>query len=59
MRRMAEAEGRSQADFLSYLLFDGEYARELIALGRRDARRQHEELCAFFNELSPPPAAAL
>jgi NTE family protein len=59
MHRMAEAEGGGQADFLSYLLFDGEYARELIALGRRDARRQHEELCAFFNDLSPPPSQAL
>jgi NTE family protein len=59
MRRMAEAEGRGQADFLSYLLFDGEYARELIALGRRDARRQHDELCAFFNELSPAPSPTL
>ncbi|MCU1281592.1 MAG: hypothetical protein JWM53_5138 [bacterium] len=58
MRRMADAEGRSQADFLSYLLFDGEYARELIALGRRDARRQHEELCTFFNDLAPPNAPA-
>jgi NTE family protein len=55
MRRMAEAEGSSQADLLSYLLFDGEYARELIALGRRDARRQHEELCAFFDGLAPAP----
>jgi NTE family protein len=57
MRRMADAEGTSQADLLSYLLFDGDYARELIALGRRDARRQHEELCGFFNELTPPPPA--
>ncbi len=57
MRRMADAEGTSQADLLSYLLFDGEYARELIALGRRDARRQHEELCAFFNDVAPAPSA--
>jgi NTE family protein len=56
MRRMADAEGASQADLLSYILFDGEYARELIALGRRDARRQHQELCAFFDQLAPPPA---
>ena len=56
MRRMAEAEGSTQADLLSYLLFDGDFARELIALGRRDARRQHEELCAFFNDLAPPDA---
>jgi NTE family protein len=57
MRRMADAEGGSQPDLLSYLLFDGEYARELIALGRRDARRQHEELCAFFNDVAPATAA--
>ncbi len=57
MRRMADAEGSSQADLLSYILFDGEYARELIALGRRDARRQHDELCAFFNDLQPSTAA--
>lgn len=56
MRRMADAEGGSQPDLLSYLLFDGEYARELIALGRRDARRQHEELCAFFNDVAPATA---
>jgi NTE family protein len=57
MRRMADAEGTSQADLLSYLLFDGEYAHELIALGRRDARRQHEELCAFFNDVAPAAGA--
>ena len=53
MRRLADAEGASQADLLSYLLFDGEFARELIALGRADARRQHDELCAFFHDLGP------
>jgi NTE family protein len=53
MRRMADAEGAGQADLLSYLLFDGEYARRLIELGRNDARRQHEELCSFFERLTP------
>jgi NTE family protein len=51
MRRMAE--GAAPADLLSYLLFDGEYARRLIELGRNDAQRQHEELCAFFDRLTP------
>jgi NTE family protein len=54
MRRMADAEGRAQADLLSYLLFDGEFARALIELGRADARRQHEELCAFFEAVAAP-----
>jgi NTE family protein len=41
LRRMAEGE----SDLLSYLLFDGEFAHQLIELGRADARAMHEELC--------------
>lgn len=48
LRRMAEWEGGGEADLLSYLLFDGEFAARLIALGRRDAAKRHEELCALF-----------
>ncbi len=48
MRRLAEGEARNQADFLSYLLFDGEFARQLVELGRADAAKQHEELCHLF-----------
>jgi len=33
---------------LSYLLFDGSYARELIALGFRDAMRRRDELQALL-----------
>jgi NTE family protein len=46
MRRIAEATG--DADLLPYLLFDGEFANQLIELGRADARARHEELCALF-----------
>jgi NTE family protein len=35
---------------LSYLLFDGAYARELIALGYADAMRQREEIQALLSE---------
>jgi NTE family protein len=48
MRRLAEPDSRSEADLLSYVLFDGAFCGELIELGRADARARHEELCAFF-----------
>jgi len=50
MRRIGEnaVETQDPSDLLSYLLFDGEYARELIALGERDAHEVREELDAFL-----------
>jgi NTE family protein len=50
MRRLAEPESRNEADLLSYLLFDGTFAGQLIEVGRTDARARHDELCAFFAE---------
>ena len=50
MRRMAENAVATQEppDLLSYLLFDGEYARELISLGERDAHEVRGELESFL-----------
>src|SRR5207248_7650600 len=50
MRRIGEnaVETQDPSDLLSYLLFDGEYARELIALGERDAHEVREELDVFL-----------
>lgn len=48
LRRMGEWEGEGEADLLSYLLFDGAFASQLIELGRRDAAARHDELCALF-----------
>jgi NTE family protein len=48
LRRLGERESPDEADLLSYLLFDGEFARQLIEVGREDARARHDELCAFF-----------
>ena len=52
MRRLGDREARDESDLLSYLLFDGEFARQLIEVGREDARARHAELCAFFEAMS-------
>lgn len=41
-----------EADLLSYIYFDASFTRELIALGREDARRQEDEIVRL---LSPGP----
>ncbi|MEM9489559.1 MAG: patatin-like phospholipase family protein, partial [Myxococcota bacterium] len=48
--RLAEREAPHESDLLSYLLFDGNYAAELIDLGYRDAMAQEDALVAFFTE---------
>jgi NTE family protein len=48
LRRVSEWEGEGESDLVSYVLFDGGFAEQLIDLGRRDAKARHAELCAFF-----------
>jgi NTE family protein len=56
-RYISDAPG-DDADLLSYLLFDGEYARELIELGHHDARAREEELADFFTGPASQVASA-
>jgi NTE family protein len=49
IHRLAGGEGRNENDLLSYLLFDGNFADELIELGRRDAAAKCDELAALFD----------
>jgi NTE family protein len=46
LRRIGEVE--TEADLLSYLLFDGPFAGQLAEIGWADAKAQHDELVAFF-----------
>ena len=38
-----------QADLLSFVLFDGEFASRLVALGRKDAAARAAEIHRFFD----------
>ena len=41
----------------SYLLFEAEYTRKLMALGQADTLRQQDEVCRFFGWGQPPAGA--
>jgi NTE family protein len=57
IQRLAAGEARHESDLLSYLLFDGDFASQLIELGRHDAARKADELAALF-DVSPAAAQA-
>jgi NTE family protein len=57
IHRLAEGEAAHESDLLSYLLFDGDFAAELIELGRHDAAKKEDELASLFDVLSPVAAA--
>jgi NTE family protein len=39
-----------EADLASYLLFDGAFCKQLIEMGRADAKARREDLLAFFGD---------
>jgi len=45
---MVDVGEAAEADLASFLLFDAQYVRVLIELGRRDAAARHDELADFF-----------
>lgn len=49
----------AESDLASYLLFDGEFASQLIELGRADARARKDEILEFFAEVGDASATEL
>ena len=48
LERLALGESPRESDFLSYFLFDGDFAASLIDLGYRDAERHEADLAHLF-----------
>lgn len=48
LRQVMRRTGADEADWASYVLFDGAFARTLIELGRTDAHKQAAAIRAFF-----------
>ena len=53
IKRLATSgDDPNESDLLSYVLFDGRFAKTLIDLGRADAEARHDELVQFFRALA-------
>ncbi len=48
-----------EADLASYLLFDGQFCRQLIEMGRADAKARREELLQFFGDAADDGGGAM
>jgi NTE family protein len=48
LEKAAALGAHAEADFLSFILFDGAFARTLIELGRHDVQTRAAEVSAFF-----------
>lgn len=49
LQHLGESSEGEANDLLSYLLFDGEFANDLIRLGMRDADSQRQKIIDFFS----------
>jgi NTE family protein len=55
--QILDAGSSEDADLASYLLFDGGFARQLVELGRADARARRLDLLEFFGSIEEEPPA--
>ena len=57
-RQLADLGANVEADLLSFILFDGEFANTLAELGRADAAGRAEEIRGFFGDVNGPLSGA-
>lgn len=50
LHRIAQSQLLTEADLASYLLFDGDYAKDLIEMAMHDTHERREELVRFFGD---------
>jgi NTE family protein len=48
-----------EADLASYLLFDGAFCKQLIEMGRADAKARKDDLLTFFGDRADDPSGLL
>lgn len=51
MRALADRDDFDQADLLSYVMFDGPFAKTLIDMGFEDAKARHDEIGEFLEKV--------
>ncbi|HEX2732771.1 MAG TPA: patatin-like phospholipase family protein [Polyangiaceae bacterium] len=59
LKKAAQAGATWEADWATYLLFDGGYATKLIELGLRDGYAQEKEIRAFFGRGRTGPGCSV
>ena len=48
LKQVLKRTGSDEADWASYVLFDGEFAKHVIEMGKQDAWEMRDQIKQFF-----------